>query len=350
MSLVELRPEMAPLLLGWYRENARALPWRRDRAPYRVLLSEIMLQQTRAEVVKGYFERFLAEIPTLDALAEADEEKLMKLWEGLGYYSRARNLKKAAHAIVYEMNGVFPDTYEALLKLPGVGPYTAGAIASICFDRPVPAVDGNVLRIIARIAGVEAPIDLPETKRRINGALADIYPADAPGDFTQALMELGATICLPSGAPKCAICPVSGFCYARATDSISRLPVRLPKRPRQAQERTVFMLSAGGAVAIRRRPKRGLLAGLWELPNVPGKLSEQEALDQAAQWGAQPARLLRSVSRKHIFTHIEWNMTCYYVACAGRPQAFLWADAENIAETYAVPSAFRMFFEEDLND
>jgi A/G-specific adenine glycosylase len=343
---LNLNPELTAILLDWYKKNARDLPWRRDINPYRVFLSEIMLQQTRAEVVKGYYERFLAALPTLGALADADEERLMKLWEGLGYYSRARNLQRAARAVVYERGGAFPDTYEELLKLPGVGPYTAGAVASICFQRPVPAVDGNVMRIVARIAGVEEAVDLPETKRRAAEALSKLYPMEATGEFTQALMELGATVCLPNGAPRCDICPVETLCHARRTNSIARYPVRLEKRARRAQKVTVFMLLCGGKVAIRRRPKRGLLAGLWELPNVPEALSEQQALDRAAEWGARPLRLLKAVARTHVFTHIAWEMTCYYIECAEKPEGFTWADEETIRDAYAVPTAFRIFFEE----
>lgn len=348
---MDLNPELTRPLLGWYHANARALPWRADHDPYRVFLSEIMLQQTRAEVVKGYFLRFLASLPSLSALADADEEQVNKLWEGLGYYSRARNLQRAARVIVYERGGIFPDTYEELLQLPGVGPYTAGAIASICFGRCVPAVDGNVLRIAARIAQIEAPIDLPETKRRVSDALSAIYPPDAPGDFTQALMELGATICLPNGAPKCEICPVAQFCRAKQASTIAQYPVRLEKRSRRTQEMTVFFMTCGGAVAIRQRPKRGLLAGLWELPNVPDALHEQAALDRAAQWGLRPLRLVKSVARTHIFTHIIWNMTCYFIECAAQSEHYVWANEQTIAQIYAIPSAFRIFFEEaNLDD
>lgn len=344
---MELNRDLTQILLDWYAKNARDLPWRRDTDPYRVLVSEIMLQQTRAEVVKGYFERFLAALPTLSALADADEEKVNKLWEGLGYYSRARNLQKAARVVVREMGGVFPDTYDQLRKLPGVGPYTAGAVASICFRRPTPAVDGNVLRIAARIAGITEPVDLPETKKRVTDVLAALYPSEATGAFTQALMELGATVCLPNGAPKCEICPVAALCHARNTGTVAHYPVRLKKHPRREQKVTVFMLTCCGMAAIRQRPKRGLLAGLWELPNVPEVLNEQQALDRAVEWGAAPTRLVKSVARTHVFTHILWNMTCYFIECAAQPEAFVWADGKTIAEVYAVPSAFRMFFEEE---
>jgi A/G-specific adenine glycosylase len=343
---LELNRDLTQILLDWYEINARDLPWRRDTDPYRVLVSEIMLQQTRAEVVKGYFERFLSAFPTLSALADADEEKVNKLWEGLGYYSRARNLQKAARVVVREMGGAFPDTCDELHKLPGVGPYTAGAVASICFHRPTPAVDGNVLRIAARIAEIKEAVDLPETKKSVTAALAALYPAEATGAFTQALMELGATVCLPNGAPRCGICPVAALCRARNAGTVARYPVRLEKRPRREQKVTVFMLTRGDTAAIRQRPKRGLLAGLWELPNMPEALNEQQALDRASEWGARPARLLKSVARTHVFTHIVWDMTCYYIECAAQPEAFVWADRITIAEVYAVPSAFRMFFEE----
>lgn len=347
---LELSRDLTGILLDWYRKNARCLPWRRDNDPYRVFLSEIMLQQTRAEVVKGYYARFLTAFPHIAALANADEERLMKLWEGLGYYRRARNLKKAARIIQYELNGIFPDTYEGLLKLPGVGPYTAGAIASICFHRKVPAVDGNVLRIIARIGKLDEAIELPATHRHVTDALLEIYPAEAPGTFTQALMELGATVCLPNGAPKCEICPVANFCNAKRTGDIALYPVRLQKRARRTQKITVFLLTCDGKIAIRQRPKRGLLAGLWELPNAMEAMNEQAALDRAAKWGAHPVRLIKAVARTHIFTHIVWDMTCYFIECAARPDGFVWANPATIAADYSVPTAFRMFIEKTESD
>ena len=214
--------EELPLpLIRWYREHARALPWRSDPTPYHVWISEIMLQQTRVAAVLGYYRRFLAELPGVAELAAAEEDRLMKLWQGLGYYSRARNLQKAARQIMEEHGGRFPHTYEGIRALAGVGDYTAGAISSIAFGLPVPAVDGNVLRVVSRIAGYDGDITRPETRRRVGEALGRVMPLEAPGEFNQALMELGATVCLPNGAPLCERCPAAHLCRALREDSIS---------------------------------------------------------------------------------------------------------------------------------
>lgn len=337
---IELDPRLPAMLLTWYTKNARDLPWRRDNAPYHVWISEIMLQQTRAEVVRGYYARFIEAVPTIDALASLDGDALLKLWEGLGYYSRARNLQRTAKLVVDEYGGHFPDTYGALRKLPGVGPYTAGAIASICFDAPTPAVDGNALRITARIAGIHEPMDTPAMHRRVARALAAVYPEKRRGDFTQSLMELGATLCLPNGAPKCEACPVATVCYARQNNATADLPVRRAKKGRRTEQITVLALSCEGTLAIRRRAGSGLLAGLWELPNVQGELDAQGALDLAARFGAKPVCIEKAIRRTHVFTHIQWDMTCYSIECAARPEGFVWADGASLADKYALPSAF----------
>ncbi|MGI6238010.1 MAG: A/G-specific adenine glycosylase [Christensenellales bacterium] len=339
--MIALDPAIAAILPEWFEKHARPLPWRRDADPYRVWISEIMLQQTRVETVKGYYERFLAEAPDVYALAALDEARLLKLWEGLGYYSRARNLMRAAQMIVSEYGGAFPDSYDALLKLPGVGAYTAGAIASICFGLPTPAVDGNVLRVIARIAGVSEAIDLEKTKRMIADALSRIYPADQTSEFTQGLIELGATVCLPNGQPKCENCPVAAMCFAYQNDAIAAFPVKSEKKKRRVEEMTVFMLRCGDALAIRKREKRGLLAGLWELPHAQGMLGEKQAWAVAEDWGASPITISSAGQKEHVFTHIEWRMTCYLIDCGARAEDFLWADEEEIAHRYALPTAFR---------
>jgi A/G-specific adenine glycosylase len=343
---INLNPALAVILPEWYAKNARPMPWRRDRDPYRVWVSEIMLQQTRAKVVRGYYVRFLNALPSVGALADADEEQLIKLWEGLGYYSRARNLQKAARMIVQEYGGRFPDTRAGLLKLPGVGLYTAGAIASICYDLPCAAVDGNVLRIAARIAGIAEPVDAPRIKSEIAAALEAIYPAGRCNEFTQSLMELGAVICLPNGAPGCAACPVNGLCFAYRSGAVARYPVKREKKARRTEARTVFLLLHDGRIALRRRDKQGLLAGLWELPNVPGQLDAQGALDLAAQWGVCPIAIVKSVARAHVFTHIRWEMICYSIECMAEPANFVWADRAALGQSYALPSAFRMFVDE----
>ena len=332
-------------LLPWYREHRRELPWRTDREPYHVWLSEIMLQQTRVEAVKGYYARFLSALPTVEALACCDDDALHKLWEGLGYYSRVRNLKKAAQVILDQHGGEFPGEYAAVRALPGVGDYTAGAICSICFDQPTPAVDGNVLRVISRILDDPTPIDLPATKKQVAAALAEVYP-EAAGDFTQALMELGATVCGPNKRPDCGNCPCNAFCMGFQRGTAEKLPVKSPKKTRREEDLTVFILGCEGKVLLHQRPKKGLLAGLWEFPNVPGHLSEQEALAAVESMGLRPRELLRMVERSHIFTHIRWNMRGFYIEVASEEGKPSWFTREQIEFQAALPTAFRQFWEE----
>lgn len=330
-------------LLPWYQQNARVLPWRADRAPYHVWLSEIMLQQTRVEAVRGYYTRFLEALPTIAALAAAEEGLLFKLWEGLGYYSRVRNLQRAAQQIQREYNGVFPREYKAIRSLPGIGDYTAGAVCSICFGMPVAAVDGNVLRVIARLCNIRQPMDPPPMKRAVAAALEAVYPLGQCGDFTQALMELGATLCPPGGRPRCDACPCREFCLGRMAGAPETLPLRTPKRPRKQEAHTLFLLWWEDRIAIRRRPGRGLLAGLWEFPNLPGRLSTQEALAQAEAWNLSPVAPRQVLHRTHIFTHLEWEMTGYVIDCAEGDPAFCWALPQELTGVYALPTAFRQF-------
>ncbi len=321
-------------LLEWYRENARDLPWRRDPTPYHVWVSEIMLQQTRVAAVLGYYRRFLAALPDVAALAACPQDDLMKLWQGLGYYSRARNLQRAARAIAADHGGVFPCDYKSIRALPGVGDYTAGAISSIAFGLPEPAVDGNVLRVVSRVTGDAADISLPETKAAVTNRLRAVMPAQRPGDFNQALMELGATVCLPNGAPLCEKCPAAGFCAAFQEGWTGELPVKAPKKPRRVEERTVYLIFHAGRVALRRREERGLLAGLWEYPN------------ELSPWPCPVAGEAEfAADGKHVFTHIEWRMAAYTVAAAGEtlPPGWVWAGAEELRERYSVPSAFAPF-------
>ena len=332
-------------LLPWYKTHARVLPWRGDRTPYHVWISEIMLQQTRVEAVKPYYIRFLSELPTVAALASVDDEKLMKLWEGLGYYSRARNLKKAAQTIMTEYGGIFPSTYNEILRLSGVGPYTAGAIASICFGLPTPAVDGNVLRVVSRVTGSFDNIDELATKKQIAADLAEIYPTAKAqcGLFTQSLMELGAMVCVPNGAPDCEACPLADICIAFQKDIYSQLPVKTLKKDKRLEEHTIFLLSCQGKIAIMQRKNTGLLANMWQFPNLPGKLDINQALKQTETWGVQPVNLTKSVERTHIFTHIKWDMVCYYIDCENCDSQFVWANPAELASRYALPSAFKIF-------
>lgn len=340
-----LTPQAVQSLLLWYQQNKRDLPWRHTSDPYRIWLSEIMLQQTRVEAVKPYYARFLEVCPDVRALASLPEEKLMKLWEGLGYYSRARNLQKAARVVVEEHGGMMPNTYEALLKLPGIGEYTAGAIASIAYGVRVPAVDGNVLRVLARVSASEADIALPETKKDFRESLSRIVPEEA-GDFTQSLIELGATVCAPNREPMCDVCPLRDHCAAYREGKTQDIPVRSPKKPRRVEERTVFLIRDGDRTALHKRPPKGLLSGLYELPNVEGHLGEDEVLQHLRSLGFEPLRIQKIESAKHIFTHIEWHMIAYDVLITpefdglhGRSGMLLVPNRE-LHRNYAIPSAF----------
>ena len=333
-------------LLGWYRENARDLPWRHTEDPYRIWVSDIMLQQTRVAAVLGYYARFLAVFPTVEALAEADEERLMKLWEGLGYYSRARNLQKAAQEIT--ALGGFPDTYDGLLALPGIGDYTASAIAAAAFGRREPAVDGTVLRVMTRLTDCHDDISDPKTKRAVRAALAEVMPEE-PADiriFNQAMMELGATVCGPNTAPRCDDCPVSGLCLGRQLGTAETLPVKKAKKERRVEEKTVFLLMRDRKIALRKRPKTGLLAGLWEFPNVEGALDETAAGAAVEAMGLSVIDWQSRLTAKHILTHVEWRMTGYALTVRGDGPAELeWVDAAGLAAR-SVPSAFARYYEE----
>ena len=335
--------QLPALLLPWYLENRRDLPWRKDREPYHIWVSEIMLQQTRVEAVKGYYERFLSVLPTIEALASCDDDLLHKLWEGLGYYSRVRNLKKAAIVIQEQYGGTFPKTYGEVIGLPGIGAYTAGAICSIAYNLPTPAVDGNVLRVWSRLTNDPSPIDLPETKKAVTAALAGIYPQEA-GDFTQALMELGATVCGPNKAPECIHCPCRDICQGYREGTAEKLPIKSPKKGKRQEDRTVLILRCEDRFALEKRPDKGLLAGLWQFPNVPGKLHTLQALDAVRTMGLTPREMLREVERKHIFTHIQWNMKGIYLEVTEAAGTFSWFTAEEINAQAALPTAFRQFW------
>ena len=335
---------LPPLLLDWYRQNARDLPWRRTRDPYRIWISEIMLQQTRVAAVLGYYARFLEAFPTVEALAAAPEGQLMKLWEGLGYYSRARNLQRAARLIVER--GGFPRAFSDLLSLPGIGDYTAAAIASAAFAQAEPAVDGNVLRVIARLTDCRGDVALPQTKKAVRAQVREIFP-EAEADirvFNQALMELGATVCVPNGPPKCLLCPVRDFCRGLARGTAAELPVKAPKKARRVEEKTVFLVLREGRIALRKRPTSGLLAGLWEFPNVEGTLEEAAAGAAVSAWGLKPRAWKNRLTARHVFSHVEWHMTGYTLEAGGQgPEDFVWVDT---LERHAIPSAFARYAEE----
>lgn len=327
-----------PRLLPWFEENRRPLPWRDNADPYRVWLSEIMLQQTRIEAVKPYFERFLSALPDIAALADASEEQVLKLWEGLGYYSRARNLRKAAQRIMERHGGVFPPNMEDIRALPGIGAYTAGAVGSIAFGLREPAVDGNVLRVVARIAGSKADVMKDSVRREVSAGLRAVYPEGRASDFTQGLMELGEIVCLPDGAPRCAACPMRDVCRAAHDRSWTSIPVRGVKKGRRQEKRTVLILRSGNLLALRKRPETGLLASLWELPSLDGWKTKEELRDAT---GCAPVR--KGPDAKHVFTHLEWHMRSWIFELPEPSGGYQWFEREKLP---AVPAAFRAFLDE----
>ena len=333
-------------LTAWYAANARVLPWRSQPSPYRVWVSEIMLQQTRVEAVKPYFARFIEELPDVASLAAAPEAQILKLWQGLGYYSRVRNLQKGAQEVVRRFDGEIPADYQALLSLPGIGSYTAGAISSIAFGIPEPAVDGNVLRVLSRVLLREEEITDPKVKKRMEEELRAVMPKEDPGAFNQALMELGATVCVPNGVPHCGDCPLQDLCRAHAAGRETELPMRAQKKARRIEERTVFLLICDGHLALSRRGEQGLLAGLWELPGAEESLTEETARKWLAGQGIQAETLETLPRAKHIFTHVEWHMTAYAAEIASQTPGLIWATAEELREDYTLPSAFKAFSKE----
>ena len=339
---------IAPPLLTWYDENRRILPWREKPEPYRVWVSEIMLQQTRVEAVKPYFARFMEHLPDVESLAAAEEDELLKLWEGLGYYSRARNLKAAAQQIVEQHGGKMPSEYHDLIKLKGIGSYTAGAISSIAFGHPVPAVDGNVLRVIMRLLADDSDISEASVRKRVEEDLKPVMPKDRPGDFNQALMELGATVCLPNGAPKCAECPWKTFCRAGIEESWQQYPKKAVKKPRTVEYRTILVIRDGHRAVIRRRPNKGLLAGMYEFPSLLGKASLDEVKDWLSAQGVCAVRIEKLPESKHIFTHKEWHMTGYMVLVDGlepmhKDPSLMFVETQETEEKYPIPSAFSAY-------
>ena len=339
---------IAPPLLTWYDENRRILPWREKPEPYRVWVSEIMLQQTRVEAVKPYFARFMEHLPDVESLAAVEEDELLKLWEGLGYYSRARNLKAAAQQIVEHHGGKMPSEYHDLIKLKGIGSYTAGAISSIAFGHPVPAVDGNVLRVIMRLLADDSDISEASVRKRVEEDLKPVMPKDRPGDFNQALMELGATVCLPNGAPKCAECPWKTFCRAGIEESWQQYPKKAVKKPRTVEYRTILVIRDGHRAVIRRRPNKGLLAGMYEFPSLLGKASLDAVKDWLSAQGVCAVRIEKLPESKHIFTHKEWHMTGYMVLVDGlepmhKDPSLMFVETQETEEKYPIPSAFSAY-------
>ena len=339
--------DCAARLIPWYRSVRRELPWRQDPTPYQVWISEIMLQQTRIEAVIPYYGRFLAELPDVAALAEVPEERLLKLWEGLGYYSRARNLKKAARLVMDEYGGELPRKAAELKKLPGVGDYTAGAIASIACGEPEPAVDGNVLRVVMRVSACADDVLSQKTRSRVTDALREIYPCgEEAGLLTEGLMELGETVCLPNGEPRCSECPLAALCLARKEKLTAELPRRSPPKERRVEEKTVLLLRCGGRYALRRRGENGLLAGMWEFPALPGRLSAEAVRAALEAEGFAPREIHPCGESKHVFTHIEWHMTGYFVDLSRQSGECVWKTPEEIRAGCAIPTAFKAYLKQ----
>lgn len=336
-------------LVQWYRSNKRDLPWRHNISAYHVWVSEIMLQQTRVEAVKPYYERFLGELPTIKDLAEVPEDKLLKLWEGLGYYNRVRNMQTAAQQIMDKYDGKFPQDYEAIRRLKGIGNYTAGAISSIAFGIPKPAVDGNVLRVISRVLGSYEDIMQAKVRTKIEEAVEEVIPADAASDFNQGLIELGAIVCVPNGEPKCEECPLHAICRAKAENLTSEIPVRSKAKKRRIEEKTILIFEDNEKIAIRKRPKKGLLAGLYEFPNVEGHLSMDEAVEYSKSIGLTPIRVKELTEAKHIFSHVEWHMIGYRIQVdeleKNCTEEMIFAGHDEIEKVYPIPSAFEAYRE-----
>ena len=334
-------------LISWYRKEKRNLPWRKEATAYHVWVSEIMLQQTRIEAVKPFYARFLAAFPEIEDLARAPEEKLLKLWEGLGYYNRVRNMQKAARQIVELYGGEMPADYDKILSLTGIGSYTAGAISSIAFGIPKPAVDGNVLRVLTRILADGEDILKASVKKRMEELLETVIPVDAASDFNQGLIELGAIVCVPNGEPKCNKCPARDFCLAHQQGTETAFPVKKKAKARRIEEKTVFLLKDGEKIAIHKRPASGLLAGLYEFPNTKGKLTQEEALRFVEGLSLSPVRIQPIGEAKHIFSHVEWHMTGYAVRVDElehtHAKGMTFVHPEEIQKEYAIPAAFEAF-------
>ena len=339
--------EIVQPIVSWYRENKRQLAWRENVSAYRVWVSEIMLQQTRVEAVKPFYDRFLKELPTVKDLAEAEEDKLLKLWEGLGYYNRVRNMQKAAVQVMEEFHGEFPKTYDEVLSLSGIGNYTAGAICSFAYGIPKPAVDGNVLRVISRVIASEEDIMKPAVRTKIEYMLDGVIPKDSASDFNQGLIELGALICTPKGMAKCEKCPLGSVCQAKKENKVEELPVKAKTKERRIENRTVFVFRDGENIAIRKRKSKGLLAGLYEFPNEEGHFTEDEVISYSKTKGLYPMRIKKLGEAKHVFSHVEWHMTGYAVHVDELEKScekdMLFIHPEEIQKEYPIPSAFEYY-------
>lgn len=343
--------DIAEPILEWYHQNRRILPWREEITPYRVWVSEIMLQQTRVEAVKPFFRQFMEKLPNIESLANAKEEVLLKLWEGLGYYNRVRNMQKAAQQIMEEYGGEMPASYEELQKLPGIGSYTAGAIASIAFQIPAPAVDGNVLRVLSRLTLEEGDVLSQSVKKKMEGMVSEIIPPKEAGNFTQAMIELGALVCAPNGEAHCDQCPISSYCQAYQLECVYDYPKKTEKKPRTVEEKTILILKDEEKYALVKRKQKGLLAGMYEFPSIDKYKTSDEVIDYLKGVGLQPLYIEEITSAKHIFSHKEWHMKGFAIRVdelsekEERPETAQWifADRNEVLEKYPIPSAFSAY-------
>jgi len=332
--------QIAEELIRWYIRSQRDLPWRRDTDPYRVWISEIMLQQTRVEAVVDYFYRFMDRFPTVAALAAADEQEVLKAWEGLGYYSRARNLHRAAKEIVDKHDETFPGTLAGIRSLPGIGPYTAGAIASIAYDLPAPAVDGNVLRVVSRLDGIESDVMLPATKKDVTERVRHMYIYGKANPLTQGLMELGALVCVP-GTPHCDDCPVSEYCRAYIEGRQEDLPVRSPRQKQRIDKLCAGLIRNEGGILIAKRPETGMLANLWEFPLVERSRSRKQIVETFQdQYAIEIDSMEKTGHVRHVFTHRIWEVDVYRArgsAASDRCREVPLAELD----TYPMPNVFQ---------
>lgn len=340
MNYIHDKQHMINALLTWYDANARILPWREEPTPYRVWVSEIMLQQTRVEAVKPYFERFVTTLPNLRALALADDDVLHKLWEGLGYYNRVKNMKKCAQYCMEHYDGKLPASYEALKQLPGIGDYTAGAIASIAFRLPYPAVDGNVLRVFSRLLVSEDDILKEATKKKFQKIIKTYIPVSRCEAFTQALMEIGAMICVPNAAPRCNICPLAMDCIGYQSHQAQRLPNKTKKKLRRIEKKTILVVVHEDKVLLHQRPMEGLLAGLYEFITLEEHYQQKDILTFLG--ADRVVNLTKLHTAKHIFSHVEWHMRGYLVEVREQLEG-LWCTQKELEEHYALPSALKVY-------
>lgn len=330
-------------LLKWFDAHKRTMPWREQPIPYYVWVSEIMLQQTQVSVVIPYFERFIKELPTIEALAQADEELFLRLWQGLGYYSRVMNLQKAARIVQDQWQGELPQEKDELMTLPGIGDYTAGAISSIAYGKVATAIDGNVLRVYTRLYDDDGDITKVATKRRVDAYVMDTMDKTRPGDFNQSIMELGALVCTPKN-PKCNACPVADDCKARANGTQLLRPVKPQKKKSVEEEKTVLVIRADKRVIVQKRPNKGLLKNLWQYTLVDAHLTEKEAVAFAQEQGHVPLKIKQGPTYKHIFSHRIWNIVSFIIDVEETTGKHTWAVQDRLEE-YAIPSAFSLISE-----